>query len=120
MEVLSLQRIAFPVIKKSHPNIVTDWEISVHSQNEVECISCHGDGHTTAEDFADVDIPTAETCNTCHEDQFNQFKTGKHAVAWAAMNAMPTAHMAAYGLNGWHERVRRMSQDWIENRRRHQ
>ena len=84
--------------KKVTPNIVSDWEISVHSENEVECISCHGDGHTTAEDFADVDIPTAETCNTCHEDQFNQFKTGKHAVAWAAMKAMPTAHMQPMAL----------------------
>ena len=80
------------------PNIVSDWEISAHSQNEVECISCHGDEHTTAEDFADVDIPTAETCNTCHEDQFNQFKMGKHAVAWAAMKAMPTAHQQPMAL----------------------
>ncbi len=84
--------------KKVTPNIVSDWEVSVHSKNEVECISCHGDGHTTAEDFADVDIPTAETCSTCHEDQFNQFKMGKHAVAWAAMKAMPTAHRQPMAL----------------------
>jgi hypothetical protein len=84
--------------KEVTPNIVSDWELSTHSKNEVECISCHGDGHTTAEDIADVEIPTAETCNTCHEDQVAQFKKGKHALAWAAMKAMPTAHWQPMAL----------------------
>jgi hypothetical protein len=84
--------------QKITPNIVSDWQLSTHSQNEVECISCHGDEHTTAEDIADVEIPTVETCNTCHEDKVSQFKSGKHAAAWAAMKALPTAHWQPMAL----------------------
>ncbi len=84
--------------KEVTPNVVSDWQLSAHSENEVECISCHGDSHTTADDVEKVEIPTAETCSTCHEDQFNQFKKGKHAVAWAAMKAMPTTHWQPMAL----------------------
>jgi len=84
--------------QKITPNIVSDWQLSTHSQNEVECISCHGDEHTTAEDAADAEIPTAETCNTCHEERVTQFKAGKHAAAWAAMKALPTAHWQPMAL----------------------
>lgn len=78
--------------KTKTPNIVTDWQISKHSQNDVGCDVCHGDAHTTATDFANAKIPTPETCAQCHEDQVGQFKKGKHAAAWAAMNAMPMIH----------------------------
>jgi len=78
--------------KETTPYIVSDWQLSKHSQNEVTCSVCHGDGHTTAEDVAKVEIPTPETCATCHEDRVEQFKNGKHALAWAAMKAMPTTH----------------------------
>ena len=78
---------------KVTPNIVSDWKISKHSEKEVDCSVCHGSDHNTATDFAKVKTPTPETCNTCHDTQVAQYKKGKHAVAWAAMNAMPTAHM---------------------------
>jgi hypothetical protein len=39
-----------------------------------------------------VKIPTPELCGECHGDRGEQFKAGKHALAWAAMKAMPTAH----------------------------
>jgi len=78
--------------KKITPHIVTDWQLSTHSKNEVECFTCHGDEHKTNDDFFKVELPTAETCNTCHEEQVEQFKAGKHSVAWAAMKALPTAH----------------------------
>ncbi len=84
--------------QKITPNIVSDWQLSTHSQNEVECMSCHGDEHTTAEDVAKVEIPTAETCKTCHEEKVEQFKSGKHAAAWAAMKALPTAHWQPMAL----------------------
>lgn len=74
------------------PGIVSDWELSKHSENEVTCSVCHGDGHTSAEDVANVEIPTPETCGMCHEERVEQFKKGKHALAWAALNAMPTTH----------------------------
>lgn len=78
--------------QKETPNIVSDWKISKHSQNDIECSTCHGDGHKTMTDFSNVQIPTAETCATCHDEKVAEFKKGKHAAAWAALNAMPTTH----------------------------
>jgi len=74
------------------PNIVSDWKLSKHSHVEVNCVSCHGDQHTSASDVAKVKIPTPDTCATCHQTQVEQFKKGKHSIAWAAMLAMPTIH----------------------------
>ncbi len=71
---------------------MNDWQVSKHSQNDVTCSSCHGDQHQSATDVSNVQIPTPETCAQCHEEQVVQFKGGKHAAAWAAMKAMPTAH----------------------------
>jgi hypothetical protein len=79
--------------KKITPSIVADWQLSKHSKNAVECSICHGDKHTSAQDVANALIPTPETCAQCHEKQVTQFKGGKHAAAWAAMKAMPSAHM---------------------------
>ncbi len=84
--------------KKVTPNIVSDWKLSLHSQNEIICSVCHGDAHTTSDDFAKVQIPTPETCANCHEERVEQFKQGKHAAAWAAMKAMPTAHWQPMAL----------------------
>lgn len=84
--------------KEVTPNVVLDWKLSIHSENEVECFTCHGDQHTSAEDVAKVAIPTAETCNTCHEDQVEQFKQGKHSLAWTAMKALPTTHWQPMAL----------------------
>jgi hypothetical protein len=78
--------------KKVTPNIVTDWQISRHSQNDVDCSTCHGDLHKTSKDFAKAVNPTPDTCAACHEEKVAQFKKGKHALAWAAMKAMPTIH----------------------------
>ena len=36
--------------KEITPNIVSDWQLSQHAQEEVGCSVCHGDGHTTADD----------------------------------------------------------------------
>ena len=78
--------------KQVTPRIVMDWQLSKHSQNEVDCAVCHGDQHTSAEDVVNVLIPTPATCAMCHETQVEQFEGGKHALAWAAMKAMPTTH----------------------------
>ncbi len=78
--------------EKVTPNIVSDWRLSKHSQSGIDCSVCHGDQHTSAEDVAQVQIPTPETCALCHDIQVEQFKAGKHALAWAAMKAMPTTH----------------------------
>lgn len=84
--------------KSTTPNIVSDWQLSKHSQNDVDCSTCHGDGHNDPYDVANAKIPTPETCAQCHEPQVEQFKKGKHALAWAAMKAMPTAHMQPMAL----------------------
>ena len=74
------------------PGIVNDWRISKHGENGLECDTCHGDEHQSAEDVAKVSIPSPETCATCHETPVEQYKKGKHGIAWAAMKAMPTMH----------------------------
>jgi len=74
------------------PNIVSDWQASMHSENEISCSTCHGDGHKSAHDVEKVQLPTPDTCGECHEERVEQYKSGKHAMAWAAMKAMPTAH----------------------------
>lgn len=76
----------------SSPQIVSDWKLSKHSQAGVDCATCHGTDHTSAADVAKVRIPTPDTCAPCHEGRVAEFKRGKHAAAWAAMKAMPTAH----------------------------
>ncbi len=80
------------------PNIVSDWQLSKHSQNDVDCATCHGSEHNSPSTVAKAKIPTPETCAECHDTQVEQFKKGKHAMAWAAMNAMPTAHMQPMAL----------------------
>lgn len=84
--------------KKETPQIVTDWQLSLHSKNDVDCSICHGEEHKSATDFAKAQIPTPETCATCHEAQVTQFKKGKHAFGWAAMKAMPMAHAQPVAL----------------------
>jgi hydroxylamine dehydrogenase len=80
------------------PNIVSDWQLSKHSKNEIDCSICHGDQHKSAQDIAKVEIPTPNTCAICHEMRVEQYKNGKHALAWAAMKAMPTAHWQPMAL----------------------
>jgi hydroxylamine dehydrogenase len=84
--------------KKVSPNIVSDWQVSKHSQNEVDCSVCHGDQHKDPYDVDKVQIPTPDTCADCHDEKVAQFKAGKHAAAWAAMKAMPTAHWQPIAL----------------------
>jgi hydroxylamine dehydrogenase len=78
--------------RKVTPRIVSDWELSKHSQQNVACPDCHGNQHKFMVDFERAHLPTPDTCATCHENRVNQFKAGKHALAWTAMKAMPTAH----------------------------
>ncbi len=78
--------------KTTTPNIVSDWQLSKHGQAGFDCATCHGETHTSANDVAKAQIPTPETCATCHDERVKQYKAGKHAFAWAAMKAMPTLH----------------------------
>lgn len=84
--------------QKTSPGIVGDWKLSKHSENKIGCGTCHGTDHTSAQDFAKAKTPLPETCAQCHEQQVGQFKKGKHAAAWVAMNAMPTIHWQPMAL----------------------
>ncbi len=77
---------------KATPKIVSDWQLSKHSQADVYCSACHGDEHDSAGNVDLVRRPTPETCRVCHEERVEQFSAGKHAHAWTVMNAMPTIH----------------------------
>ena len=81
-----------PCHEKVTPGVVSDWRISRHSETKVGCADCHGESHIGTNDVAKVKIPTPDTCAECHDQQVAQFKKGKHALAWAAMEAMPTIH----------------------------
>lgn len=80
------------------PSIVADWRVSQHSEHSIACDSCHGKEHSSAEDVDKVKLPTASTCGGCHQKQFEQFKAGKHALAWSAMKAMPSLHAQPIAL----------------------
>jgi hypothetical protein len=84
--------------KKVTPGIVNDWLLSKHNKNKISCSECHGDQHKSSQDVTKAKIPTPDTCADCHEAQVKQFKGGKHAFAWAAMKAMPTAHWQPMAL----------------------
>jgi hypothetical protein len=94
----ALAQICVDCHKKGTPNIVSDWQLSKHHQNKISCPECHGDQHKSSRDVAKAKIPTPDTCASCHEERVKQFKTGKHAAAWAAMKAMPTAHWQPMAL----------------------
>lgn len=84
--------------KEATPNIVIDWQLSKHSKNGINCEICHSDSHKSREDVNKVQIPTPATCSTCHQTEVEQYSEGKHAKAWAAMKAMPTAHWQPLAL----------------------
>jgi len=54
--------------------------------------------HKGSQDVERAQIPQPETCANCHPERVEQFKSGKHAAAWAAMKAMPTAHWQPMAL----------------------
>ena len=78
---------------KVTPGPVSDWELSKHGKSGVQCAICHGDQHKSSEDAALAVMPTPDSCGRCHSERLTQYKSGKHAVAWTAMKALPTVHM---------------------------
>ncbi|MCW5979659.1 MAG: hypothetical protein KIT09_16390 [Bryobacteraceae bacterium] len=84
--------------KQVTPGIVADWQLSRHAQNAIDCSTCHGSDHASADDVSQVLIPTPDTCSNCHPTQVQQFSAGKHAFGWASMKAMPTFHWQAMAM----------------------
>jgi len=79
---------------KISPGQVKDWQVSTHSENDVTCSTCHGEEHSSAEDYKKAQLPDENVCAECHEDQFQQFAQGKHNHGWTSMNAIPATHYA--------------------------
>ncbi len=79
---------------KVSPGMVNDWSISQHAENEVGCADCHGDAHSTAEDYLKAVLPDEQVCGECHEEQFESFAKGKHNHGWTVLNAIPATHYA--------------------------
>ncbi len=89
--------------EKVSPGIVADWKKSAMA-DAMGCEKCHGDAHKDATDAAKAALPTAETCQGCHKQQYDQYMAGKHSKGWVAMAAMPTnaiqPHPYISGLKG--------------------
>ena len=75
--------------KKETPGIVAQWDKGKMGQKGLDCSVCHGGEHKDAADVAKARLPTPDTCKNCHTIQVEQYRAGKHSLAWAAMNAMP-------------------------------
>lgn len=79
------------------PGIVKQYLASPMANTEedednVGCTDCHGDKHLTMDDYARVEMPTAETCGECHKRQLKQLRAGKHNLAWFGMKSQVAWH----------------------------
>jgi len=87
---------------------IRDWQLSKHFEAGVACANCHLpvkeaaasilNGSTVCDDKRVRRAVSPRNCAVCHVEQFQQFSTGKHAVAWVAMTAMPTTAMQPHAL----------------------
>ncbi|MFP4315622.1 MAG: multiheme c-type cytochrome [Desulfovibrionales bacterium] len=80
------------------PGVVSDWKNSAHAANQIGCDACHGSEHTSAKDVEEAKLATHEVCAQCHSKQVEQYKSGKHSLAWEAVNVMPTTHFQPMAL----------------------
>ncbi|TAN46088.1 MAG: cytochrome C [Nitrospirae bacterium] len=75
--------------EKVTPGVVKQHMDGKMAKAGVDCSSCHGSDHKTKDDYKLAKMPTPETCAGCHKNQVNQFKAGKHNLAWIASSSMP-------------------------------
>ena len=85
-----------------------DVAASLGGMDRVPCTVCHGSQHTSAEDWMEARLPDYSVCSACHEDQVNQFLSGKHSLAWRAMMALPMVQQmpkeqVLFGCGGCHK-----------------
>jgi hypothetical protein len=71
------------------PGIVEQHLEGAMGKKGFDCSICHGTEHKSADDVDLARMPTPDTCATCHPNQANQYREGKHSLAWIAMEAMP-------------------------------
>jgi len=104
----SLACVKCHVQKNITGSAIRDWQLSKHSEAAVACANCHipvkeaaesiRNTSTVCEDKRVRRAVSPRNCAGCHPEQFEQFSTGKHAVAWVAMTAMPTTAMQPHAL----------------------
>ena len=94
---------------KLTPGIVKDFNRGAMSET-LTCDVCHGEDHMGAEDADKAKLPTIATCKECHDEQADQYLSGKHAKGLLPITAFPefahkqpTAFIAGQkGCNGCH------------------
>ncbi len=87
--------------KKVTPGVVQQYFEGKMSKAGVDCSTCHGSEHKKMDDAKLAKLPTPETCARCHKKQVDQFKSGKHDLAWVAGSAMPMwAHQPSAVVGG--------------------
>ncbi len=87
---------------------IRDWQLSKHFEMGVACANCHLpakeaapgilNASTACEDKRVRRGVSPRNCAPCHAQQFEQFSTGKHSVAWGTMVSMPTTAMQPHAL----------------------
>lgn len=96
--VIALPSIALAALPKSEcvkchekvtPGIVKQFLSGKMGKAGLDCSICHGKNHNTMDDVAKVTLPTPDICVTCHQQQVDQFRAGKHNLAWIAASSMP-------------------------------
>ncbi|HET7319128.1 MAG TPA: multiheme c-type cytochrome, partial [Nitrospirota bacterium] len=75
--------------KKVTPGIVQQHLDGKMGKKGVDCSACHGSAHMKMDDAKLASMPTPETCARYHPKQTEQFKAGKHNLAWIASSSMP-------------------------------
>ncbi|HEY3307504.1 MAG TPA: multiheme c-type cytochrome [Desulfuromonadaceae bacterium] len=74
--------------EKVTPGIVKQF-LSGKMGSKMDCSTCHGSEHKTVSDVAKAKLPNPDTCAKCHAKRVEEYRSGKHALAWTAMKAMP-------------------------------
>jgi len=75
--------------QKVTPGVVQQHLEGKMGKKGIDCSACHGSAHNKMDDAGLAKMPTPETCAGCHSKQADQFKAGKHNLAWIASSSMP-------------------------------
>src|SRR6185369_2146231 len=86
--------------EKVTPGVVKQFLAGKMGKAGMDCSACHGFDHMSADDVAKVKLPTPDTCAKCHEKRVKEYREGKHALAWAAMKAMPMINHQPSAVGG--------------------
>ena len=73
------------------PNVVKDFLSGKMSKADVDCSSCHGSDHKSADDVAKVKLPTEKTCKECHPQVWKQWSLTPHARMLREVKENPDA-----------------------------